>query len=169
MQIDHKYLYNEMEPFDFENPPCDAVQLANELSDFMVEKGGLGIAANQVGLNHRLCIINTEDEGKLVMYNPRIVFYSDDYSVKTEGCLSDEFMLAKVRRPNGCRVRWHTPQGEQKAYTFSGMISRVIQHEIDHLDGVYFTQRVADVNLKKAQKRRDKLKKKFLRAFKGAV
>jgi peptide deformylase len=169
VQIDNKYLHDKIEPFDFENPPRDAIELASELSDFMVEKGGLGLAANQVGLNHRLCIINTQDQGKLAMYNPRIVFYSDDHRVETEGCLSDEFMLVKVRRPLACRVRWHTPQGEQMAHTFSGMISRVIQHEIDHLDGIYFTQRASEINLKKARQRRQNLKKKFLRAFKGAV
>lgn len=160
MKLDDTWLTTKLEEFNFEDPSVDPNEFATDLCKFMMENKALGLAANQVGFPIRVCAINCEP--KLVMYNPRIVYYNDEYNVATEGCLSSEALLIKIRRPSSVRVRYFDPSGEMMARTFSGDIARVIQHEIDHLDGIDFTQRATSIHLKEA-KRKMKIHKRKLK------
>lgn len=159
VEHDHEVLHKKLDDFDFNNPPVDPEVLAKDLYDFMKENNGLGLAANQVGLEHRVCVINCEPV--LAMYNPEIVYYNSKHNVLTEGCLSQPNLIVRIRRPQSVRVRYYNASGELITKVFEGMMARVVQHEIDHLNGIDYTDRASDINLKNA-KRKYKLMRRTL-------
>jgi peptide deformylase len=89
----------------------------------------------------------------LVMYNPRIVDLSDEIISLDEACLSFPGLSAKVKRPNGLRVRYELPNGVTETKRFTGMTARVVQHENDHLNGVLFFDHISKLKLDMAIKK----------------
>jgi len=127
------------EPFNFENPPEDPLELTKNLIETMYDANGIGLAANQVGLNYRLFVMRgTEDSGDFSCFNPRIVWLSDEHILLEEGCLSYPGVVVKIKRPRHVRLRFEAPSGETITHKFTGITARVIQHEMDHLNGVLF-------------------------------
>jgi peptide deformylase len=126
--------------FDFTNPPFDAVTFANHLAHVMLEKQGVGLAANQLGYPYRICAVASQPV--LVMFNPRIVDYSDEAVTLEEGCLSYPGLIVKVTRPKSIRIRFTYPNGMTETKKYTGMTARVIQHEVEHLDGGRFFEGV---------------------------
>lgn len=147
-------------PFDFAAPPCDPGALAGGLVDTMVGHRGLGLAANQCGLEHRVAAIYGDPQ--FVMFNPVIVDASDKTEVLDEYCLSYPGLIMMVRRPSAIRVRFADARGEVDTHVFRGMTARVVQHEIDHLDGKLFFDGASRVKLERAIKR---AKKKFGKTY----
>ena len=126
--------------FDFSSPPIDPVQLAKDLIYFMYKVNGIGLAANQVGLPYRVFAMRGAPEN-FVCFNPKIVHLSDAVVQLEEGCVTYPGMLVKVKRPQHIRVRYHTPNGDVRTDTFTGMSARIFQHELDHLNGILFYER----------------------------
>lgn len=137
MELNNVHLTKECQEFDFENPPFEPIEFAQELVKFMYEQNGLGVAANQVGVPYRIFAMRGAPEN-FVCYNPKIVGYSTDKVVLEEGCLSYPGLLVKVKRPSSIRVRFQTPAGDVLTKQFIGMSARVFQHEYDHLHGSLF-------------------------------
>ena len=105
---------------------------------------GIGIAANQVGLDMRIMIVTLNIETKkkqkvVVMVNPEIIEESKQECVMEEGCLSLPGESGKVRRPSKLKLKWQNLEGNWAERKFDGWDARVIQHEIDHLNGILFT------------------------------
>ena len=93
----------------------------------------VGMAANMIGVNKRIIIFDNEGE-PMVMFNPEILKKSDPYQTE-EGCLS----LAGVRpvkRWNSIKVRWQNERFQERRKTFTGWTAQIIQHEIDHCEGI---------------------------------
>ncbi len=155
---DNPILTTELEQFDFSNPPEDPVIIAKKLAESMISYGGVGLAANQIGLVHRACAIQTNPI--VVMFNPKITAMSDDYKALIEGCLSFPNLVVKVKRPTWIRLRYHQPNGEVITKRFEGMTARAICHEIDHLNGVLFYQRASRYHLDKAKKKLKSIQRK---------
>jgi peptide deformylase len=132
-------LHSVLEPFDFSNPPIDPEELATEMVQFMRDNNGIGLAANQIGHNFRVFVM--EGEPAFACFNPRVVIPGNTSVVLEEGCLSYPGLLVKVKRPRDIKVRFQGPDGETYTQTFTGMSARVFQHELDHLDGVTMLQR----------------------------
>ena len=137
MELNDQYLTTKCQDFDFQSPPFDPIEFAQEMIKFLYEKNGLGIAANQVGMPYRIFAMRGYPEN-YVCFNPKIVGVSSDAIVLEEGCLSYPGLLVKVKRPSSIRVRFHTPNGDVETKQFIGMSARVFQHEYDHLNGVRF-------------------------------
>ena len=125
----------------------DILRTLNEMADMMENAMGVGLAAPQVGISKRFFVmkelVSRDDVGILhKMINPRILSKSDDVAVLEEGCLSvlgiDGPVFAKVSRPESVVVEWTNENGEKRTHEFSGVAARVVQHEIDHLDGILF-------------------------------
>lgn len=114
----------------------DTAKIAWELGQAMVEYGGIGLAANQVGLKVRAFAIATNPIK--VMFNPVIVDYSDETVTLEESCLSYPGLVVKVTRPIHVRVRYTLPNNDTLTEKFTGMTARIIQHEIEHLEGKRF-------------------------------
>jgi peptide deformylase len=111
----------------------------------MYASKGVGLAAPQVGLKKRILVLNatgdTADE--LVLVNPRILERSGPATVLEEGCLSFPGIYAEVERPESCRVQAFRVDGTSFEETFGGFVSRIVQHEYDHLEGVLLVDRMS--------------------------
>lgn len=129
------------------------MELAEAMVVTMHANDGIGLAAPQVGQNIRLAVVNTKD-GELVLINPKITRRSFRREVDSEGCLSLPGVYGLVRRPYAITVSALRADGTQTRFRASGLFARVIQHEVDHLDGVLFIQRT-----KKITEGKDLLKK----------
>jgi peptide deformylase len=112
---------------------------------------GLGLAANQVGVLHRLFVYRAGPDAPLVaVINPRIEWSSQDEEVAEEGCLSLPRVTVDVERPVHVRVSARDERGEPITIEASGLEARVIQHELDHLDGVLILDRTSRDQRKEA-------------------
>jgi peptide deformylase len=146
----HPILKTELEKFDFQNPPTDPIQLAHDLAETMLDKGGVGIAANQIGLPYRAFAMLAEQI--IVCFNPILLSASDDSIVLEEGCLSQPNLFVKIKRPQHIRVRYTEPNGNVITEKFGGMTARIFQHELDHLNGMLYTKRANKIHLDQARK-----------------
>jgi len=114
---------------------------------------GIGLAATQVGILHRLLVYRVEPEAPVnALVNPVIEFSSDDEEWAEEGCLSLPAVHVEVERPVYVRVRAQDEHGEDVVVEASGLEARVIQHELDHLDGVLILDRTTKEQRKAAMR-----------------
>jgi peptide deformylase len=103
---------------------------------------GIGLAAPQVGISHRLLVYRVEPDSPIVaLVNPEVEWSSRDEEIAEEGCLSLPLVHVDVERPVGVLVRARDEHGDELVIEASGLEARVIQHEIDHLDGVLILDR----------------------------
>jgi peptide deformylase len=132
----------EVEPVD------ESVRaLVERMTALMQEARGVGLAAPQVGILRRVLIYQTGEEEPLVaLVNPRLVSASEETAVEEEGCLSlgAATVVVPVERPLQVTVEGTSPDGEAVTREAEGMEARVIQHELDHLDGVLIIDRTTD-------------------------
>jgi peptide deformylase len=114
---------------------------------------GIGLAATQVGILHRLLVYRVEAEAPVnALVNPVLEFSSDDEEWAEEGCLSLPAVHVEVERPVFVRVRAQDEHGAEVVVEASGLEARVIQHEIDHLDGVLILDRTPKDQRKEAMR-----------------
>jgi peptide deformylase len=141
---------------------ADVRAFLNSMLETMYAAPGVGLAAVQVGLLRRMLVIDTvrgEDEPKkpLMLINPEIVSKGGEPRLHEEGCLSIPEMYAEIERPGLVRVRYVDIEGNQREEDFEGLLATVVQHEIDHLNGVLFIDHLSRL-------KRDLLVKKFYKA-----
>ena len=117
-------------------------KLADDMLATMYDAPGIGLAAPQIGVSRRLIVMDpAKDEGPktpLVMVNPEILERSDAMRIHEEGCLSIPDFTAEVERPERARVAYLDIKGEPWEVELEGIWSTLVQHEIDHLNGVLF-------------------------------
>ena len=160
-------LTNKVEPFDFNNPPVDPEELGKDLLAHMRHFGGIGLSANQLGLPYRVFVM--EGDPGFVCFNPRITAYAGEEVQMDEGCLSYPGLYVKKKRPQMIRVRFTDPLGNVCTKKFTGMSSRIFQHEYEHMEGDNFLIGVGELALRMAKQRQEKLLKKVTRARKRAL
>lgn len=151
-------LKQKIERFNFSNPPCDPIELAHKLTQTMLHNNGIGLAAPQIGLPYRVFSLRTSPI--LVCFNPLVVDVSSETIELEEGCLTFPNLFLKIRRPSIVKVRFTLPNGETKTEKFVGITARAFQHEVDHLDGILFTQKVSNIELAMARKKAQKARRK---------
>lgn len=136
----------------------------NDMFETMKLAHGMGLAANQVGINKSIFIVDLsmvegyEKEKPIVFINPKILNFSEETCIMEEGCLSIPDIRVNVERPEKVLVEFHDANFEKKQIKADDLLSRVIQHEFDHLNGVYMTDRVNDELKKRLKKRLAKIK-----------
>jgi len=117
---------------------------AERMAAIMDDALGVGLAAPQVGVLHRLLVYRTQPGGPVIaLVNPRLEWSGDELETLEEGCLSLPGVLVGVERPVHVRVSASDERGEDVRVEASGLDARVIQHEIDHLDGVLILDRTS--------------------------
>ena len=120
--------------------------LLDDMFDTMYEENGIGLAANQVGLNMNLFIIDItgieEDEKTRVFINGKIIDAWGE-SWFEEGCLSIPDIRLNVKRPDIIKFKYQDEKGQEFEEEFDGLLARAIQHEVDHLNGVFIVDRVS--------------------------
>jgi len=131
-------------------------ELVSGMVEILRSKPGLGLAAPQIGHNIRLVIIESketkDDEGNIlyeeiplmVLINPEIIKFSKEKIELDEGCFSVPDVYGPVTRPKKIRAKATDITGKEVTINTNGLLARVLQHEIDHLDGILFTSRVTD-------------------------
>lgn len=128
-----------------------------DMIETMQAEGGIGLAANQVGLSQALCVVEVSliEEGAAprAFVNPEIVQALGDLATMEEGCLSIPEINEEVERNERIRVRFHDLEGNQREEEFEGVYARVLQHEIDHLNGVFFVDRLSALKRKLLNKK----------------
>jgi peptide deformylase len=135
-----KVLKTPSVPVDYNAIKSELPQLLKNMWATMRSVKGVGLAAPQIGLNIRLCIIDVRPEGKpqrLVLINPEIIDKEGRLN-EEEGCLSLPGIYAKIKRAAKARVRAINAEGELYELTGEGLLARAFQHEVDHLDGKLF-------------------------------
>jgi len=115
-----------------------------DMSKTMIEKDGVGLAAPQIGKNIRIITISTKD-GTICMANPKITRKSWAKEWNEEGCLSVPGVFGKVSRHKKVNCIYTDKDGKKTKIEASGLMAFVIQHEIDHLDGVLFIDKAKDI------------------------
>ncbi len=139
--------------------------IVREMFELMYASRGIGLAANQVGLPFRLFIANLEGEPgegeELVFINP-VLSRPKGTEEKEEGCLSFPELYGPVKRPKQIHVSAYNLAGEEVSGTLDGMLSRVVQHETDHLEGVLFTDRMSPLAGQEVQDDLDVFETDFL-------
>ena len=148
------------EDWSFETPKQNTKELAKELVDAMWSHSGLGISANQIGHNYRVFAMRGETQkDSIVCFNPEIKDFSPEMNTMEEGCLSLPDVFAKVVRPAHVAISYLDKDGKEEGQLASGMTARVFQHELDHLDGILFTDRIGELSRERAFEKARKIKK----------
>ncbi|MCU0526401.1 MAG: peptide deformylase [Elainella sp. Prado103] len=121
-------------------------QLARQMLQTMYSEDGIGLAAPQVGINKQIIVVDCEpdkpESPAMVLINPVVTKTSQKTCVVQEGCLSIPQVYLDVTRPEVIEVSFKDENGKPRKVTADGLLARVIQHEIDHLNGVMFVDRV---------------------------
>jgi peptide deformylase len=130
----------EVEDFD-----GDLRRLAERMTQLMRDASGVGLAATQIGIIRRVFVVQTDpDEDPIAVVNPVVVDQSDETVVDDEGCLSLQGVQMPVERPTSIRVEGRDLEGGELTLDLADHAARVVQHEVDHLDGVLILDRTRD-------------------------
>ena len=126
-------------------------QQVQRMAGIMKDAIGVGLSAPQLGISQRLVVYRIGSDAPLItLINPEFEWMSDDQEIFEEGCLSIPGVAIDVERPVHVRVRAQDETGEERVVEASGLEARVIQHEIDHLDGVLMLDRAKRQDRKEA-------------------
>jgi peptide deformylase len=133
--------------------------LATAMGRAMYEDDGIGLAAPQVSVSQRLIVIGDADKKSFAVYvNPEITFFSREKSVNEEGCLSLPKIYGLVKRPKKIHLKYQDLDGKVNKVKIKDFTAIVLQHEIDHLNGILFIDRAEKIT--EGQDLLDKLKAK---------
>lgn len=150
VSYDHPILHAPMPRFDFKNSNRSQVySLGRTLVEALTVHGGIGLAANQIGLPWRMFVMH---DGFFCV-NPRIVNHGDEVETAEEYCLSYPGVKIQVPRYKVVQVRYFTEKGEAVNRTFQDLTARVFQHETDHLDGLTMLDRGTRLARERAEKK----------------
>jgi peptide deformylase len=126
------------------------IQLVERMMQLMADAQGVGLAANQVGILQRVFVFDQGEEGQHAVVNPRLAEPSSDKETDEEGCLSLEGVRVPVERSTKVTLEGQDPAGADVRWELEGLRARVVQHELDHLDGVLIIDRTDDEHRKEA-------------------
>lgn len=148
----HPVLRRVSEPIDKEYP--DLSKLVEDMYSSMYLSEGVGLAAPQIGKNIRLIVIDASPMGenfpecegrKLTLINPEIEILDGEKVTRSEGCLSLPGLSENVPRVEHIRLRWLDENFEQHEEEMSGFLSRIVQHEFDHLEGKLYVDHISPI------------------------
>jgi len=152
----HRSLTEISTPWDF-SKDGDAVELESAMCQFMIENKGIGLAANQIGLAKRVFVMGSYNitgfPQPFALFNPVILERSQDLVLDQEGCLSYPDLYLTVKRPSWVRAAYQNFKGDIIEAKFTDYLSKCFQHELDHLDGVCFVDKVSKLKLQFAMKK----------------
>lgn len=139
----------------------DSLELERKMIDFMIISRGIGLAANQIGMVKRVFVMGSKNiigfPDPFALFNPKIIEKSKNIILDKEGCLSYPGLYLTVKRPDWIVARYQNSMGLVVETKFEGYLSKSFQHELDHLDGICFVDRVSKMKLQLALR---KLRKK---------
>ena len=146
---DHAILKNKAIAVDQMNDEINT--FIEDMKQTMNKAEGIGLAANQVGSPLSITVIDIspvegyESTKPMILINPKITYYSDEETDYEEGCLSLPNLRELVIRPEAIQVSFMDEKEQMHTIQADGLLARVLQHEIDHLNGIYFTDRLSQL------------------------
>lgn len=155
------WLQKKVEPFNFDT--MDAEKIESEMIYTMLQEGGIGLSANQVGLDAQVFVIKPyllEDKTPFALFNPSIEQVTVNMLEEPEGCLSHPNLFLKIKRPRGVVVNYLDRDAKECKIELYDIDARCFLHEYDHLQGIEFTQRVSKLKLDIARKKQKKISKR---------
>ena len=142
---------------------ADLRALVDDMFETMYKAPGVGLAAIQVGVARRVVTVDTakkdEEKNPQVFLNPEVIWSSDEKGIYEEGCLSIPEYYEEVERPAQVKVRYTDLDGKTHEIEANGLLATVLQHEIDHTNGILFIDHISKL-------KRDRVIKKFAKAAK---
>lgn len=162
IKFPNQILRKQIPEFNFDNPITDPVELEKQLIELMLAHDGIGLAANQAGIEARVFVIGHRDnpEAAQAFFNPMVVATVDELEDLEEGCLSFPGVYVNIKRPKKILARWQNSKGEWQESEFDGYNCKCFLHELDHLEGIVFQDRVSTLKwalaVKKTKKRKFK-------------
>ena len=143
-------------------PNSSMTHLVKRMKMTMKLYSGLGLASNQCGIKERVFVIGT-DQFQMACINPKVLAVSDEIVKENEGCLSFPAFFLSLPRPKWVDVEFTDENGETKQTRLDGLTARCFLHELDHLNGVKFTDYVGAASILQAARKQQKLIKKIVR------
>ncbi|MFV1849732.1 MAG: peptide deformylase [Porticoccaceae bacterium] len=138
-------------------------ELLDDMLETMYAAPGIGLAAPQIGVMKRVVVMDVSDDKDkpepIKLINPEIIWESEDTSVYQEGCLSIPEQYADVERPAEVGLRYLDENGKEHEIEADGLLATCIQHELDHLDGILFTDYLSALKRNMIMKKVQKLQK----------
>lgn len=135
----------------------DSEKIESEMIAFMKNNNGIGLAANQIELTKRVFVMGSDHITNfprgMGFFNPYIIESSKEMMIDHEGCLSYPGLYLTIKRPEWIIVQFQDSRGHIKEERFSGLASKCFQHELDHLDGICFIDKVSKMKLNLALKK----------------
>jgi len=156
---DNPILKEVMPEFDFKNPPVNPMALATVLVETCKLHKGYGLSANQCGLKHRVFVMGANEE-YVAFFNPKITSTIGECHM-IEGCLSFPLLGLRITRPETIEVEYQDFNGVTRTAKYSGISARCFQHELDHLNGIVYTEKVKPMALQSGMSKRNKMIKKL--------
>jgi len=155
----NKILNTEVKTVDLENPGFDPKELKNDMIDFMLTNNGIGLSANQIGLDAKVFVMGDKVDNSTLCINPTVVQYTSDTNNDFEGCLSFPNIFVKVNRPKEILAEFYDENLEKQTVKIDSYSAKVYLHELDHLLGITFKDRVSKLKWDMATKKSRKLEK----------
>jgi peptide deformylase len=155
------WLEKKVKEFDFNK--LDAISISNEMIELMDTAGGIGLSANQVGLDAQIFVMKPhllENKEPFALINPELESVTVNYEEMPEGCLSHPDLFLKVKRPKGVIAKYLDINAKECKIELYDIDARCFLHEFDHLQGIEFTDRVSRLKLDMAKKKQRKLQRK---------
>lgn len=149
---------------DFDFASNDAIELSERLKATLVKSKALGVAAPQCGIPVNVFCMGAEGN-YTTLFNPKIIFRSEETMIMEEGCLSFPFLVLSVVRPKTIKIKYQDEQSNWNELTLDGLSARIAQHEYDHLIGVTFDNLAKPLALKMGKKKREKNIKYYAKQF----
>jgi len=130
-----------------ENFNSDLKYIVRDMFETMYAHNGIGLAANQVGINKRIVVVDISLKGEkkvlpIALVNPEITYQSKKKQIAEEGCLSFPGFFDKISRSVSIEVEYYDINGKKQKILAEGLLARVLQHEIDHINGITFIERM---------------------------
>ncbi len=136
-------------------------ELVRDMFETMYHAEGIGLAAPQIGVSSRVIVVDLrredEEDEPIALVNPRVVWQSPETEKQPEGCLSIPTLEEVVERPVEVRIEGHDPDGHPVRLEADELLARALLHEIDHLDGILFIDRVSTLKRRMLMKKWKKI------------
>jgi peptide deformylase len=155
----NEMLAREVKDVDLENPGFDPVELKAEMVKFMIDNNGIGLAANQIGLDAKVFVMGDSVENSTICINPTVLQYTEETQNDIEGCLSFPNVYVKIKRPTEILAEWYNENLQKQTVKIDGYSAKCYLHELDHLLGITMKDRTSTLKWNMAEKKARKLGK----------
>jgi len=152
----NEFLSKKVKDVDLDNIDFNPIDLKNEMVDFMLSNNGIGLSANQIGLDAQIFVMGDNINNSSILINPVVLQHTTDVVIDVEGCLSFPNIFTQVKRPKEILTEYYDENLEKKRTHLTGYSVKVFLHEWDHLQGITFKDRVSPLVWKIANKKAKK-------------